>query len=279
MLQDGMLEISAPELLTLPYAERQRIVVDDERVHVALQAEPEDEEDDDERSFLRSVSHAPGKASEFVANKVKKLRSLSQDAGVRIVTRAGAVGLTFPPGHYLDDVLYIGHPGIPGRYYPAAQFHSTMAQDKFAEAIRLLMALGAEKVEVSNLEDRSRNFTVDLASPVRLRKSQVAVQIGEGKGLKEVLRDFDGQSHPTHAPYVPEDLHWFQDEPMWLTLAEGRLRHGLQRFDLTVQYTDDFGINSDLVGKVSKIGVKLGGKWEDSYRASWHFAAEFAPLA
>jgi hypothetical protein len=40
---------------------------------------------------------------------------------------------------------------------------------------------------------------------------------------------FDGEYAPTTAPALPQDLSWYDREPLWRALAEGRLRSGMTR--------------------------------------------------
>lgn len=58
--------------------------------------------------------------------------------------------LSLPPGHPQTDVLYVAHPSDPATYLPVADFHRLTFEHKFAEAIRLLMHLGARTISVTH---------------------------------------------------------------------------------------------------------------------------------
>jgi len=51
--------------------------------------------------------------------------------------------LKFPPGHPLYDIVYVGHPLEPSVYVPMAGFHHFLFEEKFNELLTLLWSLGA----------------------------------------------------------------------------------------------------------------------------------------
>ena len=63
-------------------------------------------------------------------------------------------------------------------------------------------------------------------------------------------------------PSLPTNLRWYRHEPMWEAVAEGRLHGGLRQFDLKVDYTEDFGVNTDLETKVRRLNLDIGGEFE-----------------
>jgi hypothetical protein len=78
-------------------------------------------------------------------------------------------------------------------------------------------------------------------------------------------------------PALPQDLVWYEYEPTWKEIAEGRLEHNLQNFELNVEYTDDFGINLGLISKLggSWGGLDLGGKFENHKSTIWRIVGTF----
>ena len=92
----------------------------------------------------------------------------ARDSGVDVLTVASteAASLTFPPGHPRDRVLYVGHPAAPTTYYAAAGFHRHTFEHKFAEAVGLVMALGATQLEVEHVKGWSDQLAANLAVPL-----------------------------------------------------------------------------------------------------------------
>jgi hypothetical protein len=69
---------------------------------------------------------------------------------------------------------------------------------------------------------------------------------------------------------------WFNHEPTWQAIAEGRLMHGLKNFSIDLKYADDFGINAGLAAKIRKTGLDVGGKFEDHQSTHWRISGRFA---
>lgn len=72
--------------------------------------------------------------------------------------------LAFPPGHPKAKVLYGAHPIDTDVYYPVASFHRMVFEHKFAEAINLLMHLGATKIRVEHVRGWSTEFAASLSA-------------------------------------------------------------------------------------------------------------------
>jgi len=152
-----MTESAAPVVLSaLPYAERQLIVVVADAVVAAeREAERKAKRGDGKTSleeFAVAASIVSPVAGTVAVLAVETVRAVARarDSGVEVLTVASteAASLTFPPGHPRDRVLYVGHPAVPTTYYAAAGFHRHTFEHKFAEAVGLVMALGATQLEV-----------------------------------------------------------------------------------------------------------------------------------
>ena len=191
------------------------------------------------------------------------------------VGRSEAAGLKFPLGHPLDGVLYVGHPALPEVYYPAATFHRFTFEHKFAEAVRLLMCLGARQIEVEHEAGWSREFSSRIAFPVAAAGVQVGLSGGGSQSSNSRALFAAAPVAPTQPPRVPEDVVWYPHEPTWQQIAEGRIRHGLQDFSLAVKYENDFGVNGGLKVAAGNAGIDLGGKFEDHQLTVWRIAGNF----
>jgi hypothetical protein len=195
------------------------------------------------------------------------------------VGRTEAQSLTLPPGHPRDRVVYIGHPIVATTYYPAANFHRFAFEDKFAEAIRLLMSLGATSLEVEHVRGWSDELAADLAVPLGAAAGvEIAGRAGtqRSKGASLLFRaTLAGSSEPR----IPEDLVWYPHEPTWRQVAEGRTRYGMRGFDLSVRYDDDYGIDARFKLAVQKVGLDLGGKFQEHEATTWRINGSFDPQA
>jgi hypothetical protein len=268
-----------------PYAERQIItVVDDAVVKAAREAESKAMSRPSgaldwtalAKVAVDSLSFtAAGTVVLVVAESAIKMWAKAKQCGVDVVqvARSEAATLLFPPGHPRDGVLYIGHPAMPTAYYTAASFHRLTFEHKFAEAVELLMHLGAAQLKVEHLKGWSREFSSRLAVSL----PQVAEVGGEAQGSAHSTASllFEANLRGTAEPALPRDLIWYPHEPTWQAIAKGRLQFGLQEFSLVVNYDDDFGVNAGLKMSAQKAGFDLGGNFEDHESTTWKLVGKF----
>jgi hypothetical protein len=198
-----------------------------------------------------------------------------EDVSLLVVPFRDTEDLTFPFGHPRDEVLYVGHPAIAQVYYPAAEFHRSVFENKFSESVRILRFLGATQLRVEHVEGRSGEWASKLY--VGLEGAKVGGEIG-GTQQSQASILYEARFSGTKDPALPSDLVWYDHEPTWQEIAEGRLMHNLQDFRLNVEYTGDFGINLDLVSKLAgiQVGLDLGGKFEDHKSTVWRIMGTFS---
>jgi hypothetical protein len=183
--------------------------------------------------------------------------------------------LRFPPGHPRDRVIYVGHPALDPVYYPAAGFHRFTFEHKFSEAVGLLMALGATELEVEHVRGWSDAFAANLSAPLPTAvpvRAGVTAERRDKTGSSALFRaKLGGSTEPT----LPDDLVWFPHEPTWQQVADGRLKYGLQEFQLAVRYEDDYGIDAGFKLSVKKLGLDLGGSFQEYESTTWKINGTF----
>lgn len=59
-------------------------------------------------------------------------------------------------------------------------------------------------------------------------------------------------------------------------IADGRINFGLREFNLNITYDDDFGVNAGLKVAVKKVGLDIGGSFEDHQSTVWRLEGSFA---
>ena len=271
--------------MTLSYPERKLIVVEnDDDVEAVRRAEIEDAENNQ----AAEIEKGAGGAAEFLGNvaeaatatasrlwKARKVAKLAK-LPFLVVTNSQARILSFPNGHPLSHVVYVGDPGVAGTYYPVANFHRFLFEGKVAEALRLLRSLGATEISIEYLEGFDRGAGVDLSASLPdgpggkiaggiRRKSKSA------SGAKTTMK-----LSPTARAQIPKDLHWFASEPLWREVAEARMENGLREFTIDLNYTDDFGVNSDLKSSIHDVGLELGGKFTEYKETVWRLSGSFS---
>jgi hypothetical protein len=278
-------------LLDRPYAARQLIVVvDDAAVEEAKRKQPSKEgaSKDHAALLLGTAASVVGVAASVIApfpvgiivSVVAELargltRLREEGVQVSVISQSEAVGLRFPPGHPRHNVLYVGHPADPKVYFTTAQFHRLTFEHKFAEAVHLLMALGATTLEVQHIAGWSSEFSSKLGVALPPADVEAGLDASRSKKSGSQLL-FTASLEGSKSPSVPDNLVWYHHEPTWQRIADGRLSYGLKDFTLTVSYEDDFGINAGLKLKAGKVGLDLGGQFEDHQSTVWRIVGKFS---
>ena len=188
------------------------------------------------------------------------------------ISRQQAAALTFPPGHPHEGVIYVEHPAAESVYFTAASFHRLVFEHKVAEAVTILMSLGATEILVEHVQGWSREFTATLQVP--LGKAGVNVS-GSGQNARNSSLLYEAHLRGTANPHLPDRLVWYPHEPSWQTIVDGRMQYGLSEFSLAVNYQDDYGINAKLKATAQKIDLNLGGSFEDYQATTWNMYGKF----
>jgi len=277
-------------LLSLPYSARRVVVVDKGRQSEPGRSAPTMSW----RSALESIAGVTpadggwtrawkayrssfGLTAYVTLYKAAKLRREPPSGDEFLVlTEAEVTGLSLPPGHPRDRVVYIGHPFDPPVYIPAAAFHRFLFEHKVAEAIRLLTALAATSIAVEYAEGwgREANMTISAplptGAPIDLGGSVGAFKSGGDRSVSHL------ELNPSREAYLPDGLVWFSHEPLWQEMARARLSSGLRQFQVDVSYADDYGVTARFAANVTGAGLELGGSFVDYRSTVWRLRGSFA---
>jgi len=270
--------------LELPYSERQLIVITSDELATATNEEKLSalKREKSGVNWGRIAEAAVGAVVPFgnlaaeVVREGLRAWARAKEVGLRVylVSQSNAEKITFPPGHPRDGVLYVGHPTQAGVYYTMSEFHRVTFQHKFAEAVDMLMSLGAVELQVEHLAGWSKEFSASMEVGLPSADVSTKAHAGSKKAAADSLL-FKAQLSGSDAPKLPKNLVWYPHEPTWQSIAKGRLKYGLQDFSLQVNYQDDFGINVGLKVQANKVGLDLGGKFEDHQSTVWRIQGKF----
>lgn len=275
-----MSDSQTPELLKLPYSERQLVIVQPDEIAAAARSSQEsNEKPSDWKSIATRIGRVALSLSIYepiieITTDTINAWAKARESGLNVlqIGRTEAQALRFPPGHPREQALYVAHPALPSVYYTTATFHRMAFEHKFSEAIVLLMSLGATKITVEHIRGWSREFSANISAP--LAEADVAASAGHSAKSGHALL-FEATLNNSKAPSIPHDLVWFSHEPTWQAVAQGRMKYGLSQFSLTVNYDDDFGVNAGLKIRVQKAGLDLGGTFEDHTATTWKIYGDF----
>lgn len=217
--------------------------------------------------------HDQGQLPEYIDRLVKAQLQLRKNGHeLRFVADDETVGLDFDaPGHPVRDVVYVGHPMIPSKYYPAALFHRELLEDRYCELFSLLVNLGATHIRVEGHGTANKGFRFAISGfsfgndHVEASKTKTESTVWEA-----TLAGAD--------PVLPDNLLWYRFEKTWQTIANARLNFGLQTFDVSIDQKEDFGVDASFANVIRGLNFKLGGEYSDLSSVSLRLSGEFAPM-
>ena len=184
--------------------------------------------------------------------------------------------LNFPPGHPQDGGLYVGHPLEASAYYPFDSFHNLLFQHKFAEAIRLLMALGAKEIQIEHVEGWTEKEAGNITASLPMLFAEGGVSYKRKASNRETTLFTAVLDNPA-SPHVPDGLLWYPYEPAWNAIANGCISHGMKAFALKVEHRESYGITTALAGAYKGIGIGGEYKFRSFRKTSWSLAGSFVP--
>lgn len=263
------------------------VVVPDKTAEAMREAQMEQEipEDSFAKKIAKSVFSFYGEPFAITLGKqaLELIKTIMEalDKGADLTTLSYSesknLKLIFPPGHPRENVVYAQHPANPLVYYTASSFHRQAFEHKFAEVITLLSSLGANEIKVEHVSGWGQDFSagLDIATP-----TQDSASVGVGKNGTEtsaVLFDAKLTGHDT--PSIPENLTWYPHEALWQAVATARVNNGLKNFNLSLTYSDDYGVNAGFKTTIKGTGLDLGGKFEEHQSTVWKITGTFGPAS
>lgn len=193
---------------------------------------------------------------------------------LRLVGREEANQLEFPLGPYRLNTAYTGHPWVANLYYPTAVFHRETFLHKLLEAVRLLESLGATEIRVEGETGSSEDITARLQIP---SVQGISVEARGGKRNRaETGLLLTMALKGTARPRLATGLAWYEHEETWKTIAEARLKSGLESFDLRLTYEDDFGVTADFIANLQAARIGLGGQVHQYQAMTCRMSGKFA---
>ncbi len=278
----------------VPYLERQMIVVSKQEIVRATDEEMRKEVQNSALNWstIRSVIMAnrvllmggPSAVAIGIAADVAMkafdawVKARQNGLPVQQISTEQASQLNFPPGHPRFGVVYVAHPApsMSKTYFPMADFHRVVMEQKLSEAVLLLMSLGATSIRAEHVIGGNR----DIAAMGKVKTPGAGVGLDAETSLNfksnKSLR-FEGVFSGENAPGLFDNHVWLQHEPTWQMVRDGRMKYGMTSFTMEVSYLDDFGINSKLEGALKDSGFEFGGKFEDHKSSVWKLEGEFTP--
>ncbi|WP_263820579.1 hypothetical protein [Salinibacter sp.] len=226
--------------------------------------------DESPKSFLRA--HAFNLPSDADESLIEEENTWEEGTPLIPIPLSWKKHLHLPTGHPRKETLYAGHPHARRNYLPVDRFHYSVFEHKFTEVMRVLMHLGATKIEVKHEKGWGKEIAGEVSSDAAYLSGEGTAE-AERSSQSEALyyAELDGHEEPS----LPDNLSWYHHEPTWQNFVEGRMEFGMREFSLKIRYNDDFGIDADLAAQVLEMGFSLGGSFEEYQETVWEIEGEF----
>lgn len=160
----------------------------------------------------------------------------------------------FPPNHPVKDMAYATCNIVPDLYIPIANFHDHFQQMKHASFVQLCANLGAKEVIVHDI--KIDNETVDMKAEIPVLVAKLGLNYN-----KEVNQKTAFSFSENNRNIKPYESPWIETEPTWESMINTRKNNFLKRYNCEYNYTDDFGINGNLVGNLNSFKINIGGSF------------------
>ncbi|MBD5427017.1 MAG: hypothetical protein HDR38_05645 [Treponema sp.] len=205
----------------------------------------------------------------------------------------------FPIGHPYPNQLYIGHPYKKELYVPYEESEDMFFMDKVNEMCYLLECLGAESIEITSIQ--GKNVSEMKASSSHLSGSaDLKLFSGEAEMdnksrnsqdfSQRTARSYTIKLDPMKAPYLPDGLIWYPEQPQWQRLVERRLNNNILEYSENVQssetrFTSSSEVN-EIKGQAEYLWTKVGGsakqnvdtQFKSSVDTVWSVSVKFRSL-
>jgi hypothetical protein len=143
------------------------------------------------------------------------------------------------------------------------------------EAVRLLRYLGADELEISQMFGSSTGWAGSAVAKLPFSECQfLAASTSKTDRNMRVTGRFEYVAS-REDPKLPPNLVWYNDEPSWKEIAEGRLQGRLSTFSLNLDYARDYGVNAKLKAQCDAAGFESGGIFCDFEMSKWTLAGKF----
>ncbi|MEH7098165.1 hypothetical protein [Neobacillus vireti] len=185
--------------------------------------------------------------------------------------------LKFQVGHPLENTVYVAHPVEKDTYFPFANFHRLTFEHKWAEAINLLLHLGATEIKVVHKTGWKRDFASNMNGNFSVDGVPINSKVNfdsKQNSASGIISEFHLPNNKV-TPQLPDNLVWYEHENTWKEIVRGRLKFNLDKFSLQLEYKEDFNVNADFNAKVLKYGLGIGGKFEKHESTSWLLQGKF----
>jgi hypothetical protein len=180
----------------------------------------------------------------------------------------------------VSKTLYCKHPLDHDCYLLPASVNILLAQEKVFKFTELAAFLGAKyiKVDLDSFSSKQADFGASregILSKIGLKvvsKLDSKSNIGVIKEYKEPKNRFLAKAIED----TPVELRsWLDYDPMFKSMATERIKYGLQKHTVQMDFKKMIEIDNKVVAKFISYGMEMGGHYEELVQTSWNFIVEY----
>jgi len=203
----------------------------------------------------------------YIAESVEKIKVGRNEAK--------EMGYRFPPGHPVVGNLYQRHPLAAENsskrnvFIPEENYQEFLLEERQAELVRLLIDLGATKIEIVESDDESLKNSNHLNAGVSADTGQVDVSANgslarenSSRNLSNKTRRFELKERSSESDeFIDASLYnWLDHEPQWRSLVYAREVGGCTSAVIEMQEDRSLISSSEFAASVKVRMLSLEGK-------------------
>jgi hypothetical protein len=150
---------------------------------------------------------------------------------------------------------------LPDKYVPLNIFHTYFQQKKHSSFIELCASLGAKEVYLEFAEIDNKSYKINTSSDIlieELSKLGVNLNVNGHKNMNGKIAYTFSEKNNKIKDYQSV---WIETEPTWESMIKMRINNHAKTCNVEYNYTDDFGINADVIAKCADFWINIGGEF------------------
>lgn len=166
---------------------------------------------------------------------------LDREKIIKIISKDEISEIKFPVLHPQTEVLYANHPYKENLYFPFSSLEEILFRERIDEFLHLVRCLGAVEIQIEFKKGKLTATTEEINKATEAHAGREIKGIGISADLqreeKKTNKNFNSDDSgikilqtfpsPISAPYLPDDLVWYYNEPSWQNLQKFRTQGGL----------------------------------------------------
>ena len=170
----------------------------------------------------------------------------------------------FPRNHPVRNMLYGMCDIIPDFYVPLSSFHEYFQQLKHSSFLELCASLGAKEIYLEYAEMENMSYKIDASGNIPTELGEFGLDFSlDSSTTKKMAGRLAYKFSEKNKKIKEYQSEWMETEPTWKSMKKMRIENHVESFKAEFNYSDDFGINSEVAAKVAGFGINIGGEFKE----------------